>query len=167
MERPVTAQTDRQLELHICARVGAYRAFARKLTRPTDVVVELGAAEGHTTIHLARRCRLLVAVEKTSQSLERARLRCAGLDNIIWLQTDAFEMGQVAAATPRADLVFVDIGGSSWPSISLRLAAVARHMLRPRAIVIRNVELNDFVAAATSFEADAAPGPWRDPYADA
>lgn len=157
-------ELDRQLALHVCARIGAYRKLARELPRATDTVVELGAAEGHTTLQLARRAQRVIAVEKTTQPLDRARERCGKLDNITWLQTDAFEPGEVLKLVPRADLVFVDIGGSSWPSLALRLAAIYRHMLRPRALVVRNVELNDFAAAVSSSEADAPPGPWRAPY---
>lgn len=157
-------QSDLQLEIHLCARVGAFRKLARDLPRPTDMVVELGAAEGHTTLHLARRARWVIAVEKTTQPLDRARERCVKHSNITWLQTDAFEPGEVLKLVPRADLVFIDIGGSTWPSLALRLAAIYRHMLRPRALVVRNVELNDFAAAVTGFEAEAPPGPWRDPY---
>lgn len=152
------------LELHLCARVGTYRDYARKLARSTDTVIELGAAEGHTTVHLARRVARVIAVEKTTQSLERGRERCADFDNILWLQCDAFETGEVAQVAPQADLVFIDVGGSTWPSIALRLAAIYRHMFRPRAIVIRNVELNDFVLAARDCEQDAEAGPWRNPY---
>jgi precorrin-6B methylase 2 len=155
---------DRQLELHVCARIGVFRKLARDLPLPTDTVVELGAAEGHTTLQLARRAQRVIAVEKTTQPLDRARERCARCGNITWLQTDAFEPGEVLKLVPRADLVFIDIGGSTWPSLALRLAAIYRHMLRPRALVVRNVELNDFTAAVTSFEAEAPAGPWRDPY---
>lgn len=154
----------RRLELYLCARIGAFRRLARDLPQPTDTVVELGAAEGHTTLHLARRAQRVIAVEKTTQPLDRARARCGKLHNITWLQTDAFEPGEVLKLVPRADLVFIDIGGSTWPSLVLRLAAIYRHMLRPRALVVRNVELNDFAAAVTHFEDEAPPGPWRDPY---
>ena len=150
-------------ELHICARVGTYRRFARALVRETDTVIELGAAEGHTTYHLARGAAEVVAVEKVEQNIKRARERCRSLENIIWLKLDAFEAGEVAKVMSEADVVFIDIGGSTWPSIVLRAAAIYRHLFRPRAMVIRSVELNDFAAAVTSCESDAKPGHWRKP----
>jgi len=155
----------KQPALYLCARVGTYRQFARRLPRETDTVIELGSAEGHTTMYLARRAAQVIAVEQASACVERAKLRCARYANITWLELDAFDTAQVLRCAPRADLVFADLGGSTWPSLALRAAAIYQHLYKPRAMVIRNVALNDFAAAITSCEADAPPGHWRDPTA--
>ena len=147
--------------VHVCARVGTYREFARKLPLKTDTVVELGAAEGHCTLHLARRCAHVFAVEQAVQSLERGRIRCAARDNITWLALNAFDTGAVLSHVSQADLLFVDLGGSTWPTIAFRAAAVYHHLYSPRAVVVRNVDLNDFVASISSCESDAPRGHWR------
>lgn len=148
--------------VHLCARVGTYRQFARRIPCASDVVVELGAAEGHTTLHLARRAAQVIAVEQAPESLARAQERCAACRNIRWLVANAFDTAVILAEVPRADLVFIDLGGSSWPTIALRAAAVYHYLYHPRAMVVRNVALNDFVASIASCEADAPRGHWRE-----
>jgi predicted O-methyltransferase YrrM len=157
------ARFSQDLELHVCAHVGQYRRLARELPGAPDVVIELGAAEGHATLHLARRAARVIAVEQSAECLARARERCARCENVTWLCQDAFEAQELLAHTPGADLVFVDIGGSTWPSLALRLGALYRYVFRPRGLVIRNVGLNDFVAAVKSYEGEAGPGVWRKP----
>ena len=151
------------LEVRVCARVAAYRALARTLPESGDTVVELGAAEGHTTGFLARRAERVIAVEKSAACLEIARDRCARRSNITWVNADAFELGEIQAHTSRADLVFLDIGGSSWAWLALKLAGMYRQMFQPRVMVIRNVGLNDFVCAVQGREEDAPAGHWRIP----
>jgi predicted O-methyltransferase YrrM len=125
------------------------------------MVIELGSAEGHTTLHLARHAAQVAAIDHAAPCIERARARCAKHDNILWLTLDAFDTDQIIKSAPRADLVFVDLGGSTWASLALRAAEIYHHLYQPRAIVIRNVALNDFAAAVTSCETDARPGHWR------
>jgi len=156
--------TEPQFEIHVCAGVGAYRSFAKTHVRLTDVVVELGAAEGHTTERLAKRAARVIAVEKSACNVKRAKERCAGLSNIEWVCADAFDAREVLAHTTSADAVFVDIGGSTWPGLALHLSASYRFLFRPRVMVIRNVELNDFVAGVGTCEPGARKGLWRDPH---
>lgn len=158
------AQRGQALDLYLCAHVGRYRKLARELVQAGDVVIELGAAEGHTTLHLARRAARVLAVEHSAECLNRARERLASQTNVTWLCQDAFEAEALLAHVPGADLVFVDIGGSTWPSLALRLAALYRQVFRPRGVVIRNVGLNDFAAAIREFEPDAEAGAWRRPF---
>ncbi len=150
-------------QVHVCARVGTYRGFARRLPRPTDTVVELGSAEGHTTLHLARRAARVFAIEQSAAAILRARRRCTEVANIEWLELDAFDTHEVAHRVPAAELVFIDIGGSTWPALALRAATIYHYLFRPRALVVRNVPLNGFVAAVASCEAPARRGPWDDP----
>lgn len=153
------------LSVYLCARVATYRDLARGLTGPQDVVVELGASEGHTTCTLARRAQRVIAVEKSAASLEIARRRCPCQSNITWLELDAAEVGEVSKLVEQVDLIFLDVGGSAKPTLALKLAGMYRQMFRPRAMVIRNVGLNDFAAALVSVESEAPAGHWRNPHA--
>lgn len=151
-------------EVHVCAQVGTYRRFARTHVVPGDTVVELGAAEGHTTMRLAGRARRVIAVEKSAANVALASERCARFGNITFVNADAFDAGRVLAQTEGAEVIFVDIGGSTWPGICLHLASTYRYLFRPRLMVIRNVELNDFVCGVGSCESTARPGLWRNPH---
>ncbi len=125
------------LKVYLCARVSAYRELARGLAGPEDVVIEVGAAEGHTTGYLARRARRVIAVEKAAQCMQRARERCRAQDNIDWLEVDAHDLDAVRKAVPDGgvDLVFIDIGGSTRQWLALKLAGMYRQMFRPRVLV--------------------------------
>ncbi|NSW54525.1 MAG: methyltransferase domain-containing protein [Armatimonadetes bacterium] len=151
------------LSIRTCARVATYRQLARELPEPGDTVIEIGSAEGHTTHCLARRAGRVIAVEKSAACLDIARERCARHGNITWVHADAFDLGDVQSHTGRADLVFIDIGGSSWAWLALKLAGMYRQMFQPRVMVIRNVGLNDFVCAVDGSEPQAPPGHWRMP----
>jgi hypothetical protein len=150
--------------MHVCAQVGTYRRFAGTHVLPGDTVVELGAAEGHTTMRLAKAAQRVIAVEKSAANVALARERCARYDNITFVNADAFDAGRVLAQTESAEVVFVDIGGSTGPGICLHLASTYRYLFRPRLMVIRNVELNDFVCGVGSCETTSRPGLWRNPH---
>ena len=147
-------------ELILCGNVGTYRRYARDLPRPEDIVIELGCADGQTTRYLARRAALVVAVDAAPKVVSAARERNLGRDNIHFVAADADEVGRVAAVTGAADLLFVDVGGSSPPWIGYKLAKQYRDMFLPRAVILRSKELNDFVRAVSSVDEEAKPGAW-------
>lgn len=151
------------LSIRTCSRVAAYRQLARQLPEPGDTVIEIGSAEGHTTQCLARKAGRVIAVEKSAACVDIARERCARHGNITWVNTDAFDLRDVQTHADRADIVFIDIGGSSWAWLALKLAGMYRQMFQPRVMVIRNVGLNDFVCAVEGSETQAPPGHWRMP----
>ncbi len=148
--------------VYICARVGRYRELARRLVRAEDVVVELGAAEGHTTRMLARRARQVIAVEQSGKLVALMRDGLAGVGNVVVLQGDADDLAPVLAVTARADLIFLDVGGASPPWYTMDLAARYARRLDPRAMIIRNTRLNEFVSRVVAFEEpDGATGKAR------
>lgn len=55
---------------------------------PRSRVLELACAEGHFTVQLASKVRSLVAVDISETALERARERCALLDNVTFRRLD-------------------------------------------------------------------------------
>jgi 16S rRNA (adenine1518-N6/adenine1519-N6)-dimethyltransferase len=56
---------------------------------PQDFVLEVGPGCGFLTLHLARACREVLAVEIDPRLLEIARELCAQAPNVSWLRADA------------------------------------------------------------------------------
>jgi SAM-dependent methyltransferase len=159
------AQEGREVErceVFLCGNVGTYRRYARNLPRAEDIVIELGCADGQTTRYLARRAALVVAVDSAPAVIAAARERNQGRGNIHFVAADADEVGRVAAVAGAADLLFVDVGGSSPPWIGYKLARQYRDMFLPRAVVLRSKELNDFVRAVTAVDEEAKLDTWTD-----
>jgi len=143
---------DRRSELYLISRVGAYRRLAEELPDRSDLVIELGASTGRTTRILAASAGRVVAVEKTAEMFGRAKDEVAAFGNVLMVQADAWDMPRVLVSVDRADLVFVDIGGSAAPWQTMGLAKQYIRTVRPRGLVLRNTELNEFVASLTFFE---------------
>jgi protein-L-isoaspartate O-methyltransferase len=143
---------ERQTETYLTSHVGVYRAFAASLPTPDDTVVELGASTGSATVILARRARLVIAVEKTEKMYRTAASRLVCYPNVILLHADAWETGRILEQTGVVDVVFVDIGGSAAPWQTMELAQKYQRLFTPRILVLRNTKLNDFVAALTFSE---------------
>jgi precorrin-6B methylase 2 len=106
---------------------------------------------------IARRSAIVYAVEKSAAMAERARETTAALANARVIVADAEDLGLVRAHVPHADLVFVDIGGSTPAAKVLDVARWYEELYRPRALVVRSTYLNHFVAGLASVE------PTRDP----
>ena len=51
-------------------------------------VLEVGCAEGHMTLHLARRVRSVVALDISEEAIRRARKQCAGMGNVECVRGD-------------------------------------------------------------------------------
>lgn len=145
---------DRRPEIHLTASVGAYRRLAGDLPCKSDVVIELGASTGRTTRILAASAGRVVAVEKTTEMFERAKAEVRQFDSVVVICSDARDMPRVLASVARVDLLFVDIGGSAGPWQTMGLAKRYLRTVYPRGLVLRNTELNDFVASLTFFEKD-------------
>jgi len=142
----------RPRETHLVGHSGAFRRLCRKLPQPGEIALELGASHGLATQFLARKCGQVYAVEKSPEMAERARIATAHLPNVRVVPVDAREPGLVRAHVPHADLVFIDIGGSTPARQVLQTAWVHGEMYQPRVMVIRSVNLNAFVASLSSFE---------------
>lgn len=153
----------RQTETHLVARAGTFRKLGRSLPRADEVALELGAAHGLATRALAERCERVYAVEKSAAMLEEARRATADLPNVRLFQADAEQPGIVRAHVLRADLVFLDIGGSAPAAQVLHLAHLYRELYQPRVLVIRCVYLNNFVAGLASSEPTCGPSIWTKP----
>ncbi len=64
------------------------QTFALLPERPLARALEIGCAEGHFTMQLAQRVSDLVTADISHIALERAAARCAGLQNVSFLQLD-------------------------------------------------------------------------------
>ncbi len=134
--------------------VRRYRELAEELVRPEDVVVEVGAAAGDTTVRLARNAQLVIAFEKSKEMFERLRERVRDLDNVIALCEDGFELGEVLKRTERVDAVFIDVGGGAQPRLALAIWEAYYSHFRPRVIVVRNRRLCRLVETVERVECD-------------
>jgi len=126
---------------HVVFDVGLYRRLAEELVRDGDVVVEVGAAAGDTTVRLAERAGLVIAFEKSREMFEILRERVEGLDNVVALNEDGFEIGEVLRRTEDVDVVFIDVGGGAQPRLPLALWEAYFRVFEPREIVVRNRRL--------------------------
>ena len=151
----------KKTEIYLTSHIGVYRAFASRLPTYDDIVVELGASTGSATVMLARSARLVIAVEKTEEMYRVAAHRLARYPNVCLLQVDAWETGCILKQTGVVDLVFVDIGGSAGPWQTMELAKKYQRLFAPRILVLRNTELNDFVASLTFYEQSGRVRGWR------
>jgi len=142
----------RPRETHLVGHSGAFRRLCRKLPQRDEIALELGASHGVATQFLARKCAEVYAVEKSAEMAQRVRIATAHLPNVRVVEVDAREPGLVRAHVPHADLVFIDIGGSTPVRQVMQTAWVHGEMYQPRVMVIRSVNLNAFVASLSSFE---------------
>ena len=145
-------ETPRACTTYVCASVTVYRKLADRLPQADDVVVELGASTGKATWRLARRARRVIAVEKSHQMVEMARVAVRGADNVTLVEGDARQLTHVLSETARADCVFVDVSGSAPPWSTLRLAEKYRRQLRPRCLVVRSTGLARFTSSVVFCE---------------
>ncbi|MGQ9732230.1 MAG: class I SAM-dependent methyltransferase [Candidatus Zipacnadales bacterium] len=150
----------RACETHLCASVKRFRELCAALPRPEETVLELGAAQGLATRVLARVSNKVYAVEKSSAMAEKARAATARYPHVTIIVANADDLGIVRAHVPQADVICLDIGGSTpFPKVVHR-AREYRELYQPRVLVMRSVYLNNFVAQLTSVESIAGSSLW-------
>ena len=142
----------RDCETHLVATARAYRKLCRSAPQLGEIALELGAAQGLATRMIARKCALVYAIEKSAAMAERARETTAGLANVRIVVADVDDPGLVRLHAPRADIVFLDIGGSTPVAKVLDAARWYEELYRPRSLVVRSVYLSNFVAGLASVE---------------
>jgi len=151
---------DRPCAVHVVGSARAYRRLGAVLPEATEAALELGCANGRATARLARSARVVYAVEKSEEMLRQAREWLTPAANVEFLALDVREAERVRVFVPEADLVFLDIGGSApfWQVVDL--GQRYRALFRPRALVLRCVNLNDLIGSVASFEPPTGRGPW-------
>jgi len=159
------AQSDwvlRPCAIHVVAASGAYRELAWTLPEDTEVAIEIGCAQGYATEMLARAARLVIALDKSQEMVALAGERLAGLDNVRLLCADASDPNWPGLYVGVADLIFLDVAGSAPARQALSLMRDYRDLYLPRAMVVRNVELADFIGAVAYWQG-GPDAEWRKP----
>ena len=151
---------ERSCALYVVGSAAAFRRLGASLPQPTEAVLELGCANGRATVRLARSARVVYAVEKGEDMLRQAREWVGPAEHVQFLQLDVREAERVRVYVPEADLIFLDIGGSSpfWQVVEL--GQRYRALFRPRALILRCVYLNDLIGSVATFEPPTGRGPW-------
>jgi hypothetical protein len=160
--RRALAQRDwrpRPCEIHVVSSSGAFRALARDLPRPAETAIEIGCSTGLATRHLVRHAALVVAIDISPRMIDAARGRLSGAANLRVLCADAADPTWPGLFLGAADLVFIDVAGSAPAKQAMSLTRDYRDLYLPRALVLRNIELADFLQATVSCKG-GPPGQW-------
>jgi len=141
----MSPQTD-DLELIIVSDVEHYRLLAQDKVLSQDLVLEIGCSTGQTTSVLAGQAARVVAVDCSTEILDKARVHLVGRDNVELARTDARDLAALQQLAPEPDAIFLDIGGIALLD---NVAGVLRQCLRmfePRVIVARSHELAELIS---------------------
>ena len=145
----------RDCATHLVARARTFRRLCGSLPHRGEVALEFGAAHGLATRVLAQNCTMVYAVEKSPAMAEKALAATAHLPNVQVIVASADDPGLVRAHVPRADVVCLDIGGSTPFAKVMHAAREYRELYQPRVLIMRSVYLNHFVAGLASVEPTA------------
>jgi SAM-dependent methyltransferase len=98
---------------------------------PGDVVVDIGCGLGRLTRPLAQRAGRVIAIDVSSEMLERARLLNEHLDNVEWMHGDGESLRPVADASVDACISHVVFRHIPDPAITLGYIREIGRVLRP------------------------------------
>lgn len=120
----------------LCGETINYRAIARNLTAPEDVVLELGCSFGDATAELAMRASVVRAVDHSTECVERTAAR---LPDIETHQLDVFgNSAQLLSLGAGCSSVFCDLNGNrALSSEYISLLALIQERLRPNLLVVK------------------------------
>ena len=122
----------------------SFRKLARSQVLPTDTVLEIGCSYGEATALIATRARCVIAVDISSDALERAAERCAGCTNVRFEQIDCVKQPArlLEVAGPEGvHALFLDINGNRASEVVTSLLAALQERFRPAVTVVKNREL--------------------------
>jgi len=98
---------------------------------PDDVVVDIGCGVGRLTRVAARRAARVIAVDVSSEMLDRARRLNAGLDNVTWVHGDGRGLPGLPDAGADALISLVVFQHVPDPEITLGYIREMGRVLRP------------------------------------
>ena len=99
----------------LCGDTESFRRLARSQLLPSDRVLEIGCSYGEATALLAVKAEAVIAVDVSSDALERAAARCAALPNVRFEKVDALKQPVRLvdlATSAHVNVLFVDINGN-------------------------------------------------------
>ena len=137
---------DSELELIIVSDVEHYRLLAQDKVSDRDLVLEIGCSTGQTTAVLAGQAARVIAVDCSTEILDKARAHLESYDNVELARVDARDLAALTELAPAPDAIFLDIGGIALlDNVAGRLRQCLR-MFQPRVIVVRSHELAELVS---------------------
>jgi len=139
------------MKIIIVDDVKGYREVAKRRICSKDNVVEFGCGSGKTTKLLAKISSKVLALDKSSSEIFKARERLHGYLNVYIKQIDVWDVRSVKNAilsylNGRVDILMVDVGGVEDPGKVLTLTWRYMHILKPKLIIIKNRLLNRFLS---------------------
>ena len=139
-------------KIQIVSSVDRYRYLAKKITKPTDRVIEIGCAQGRTTRELGTLAANVFAVDLSGEMLQAARKNCSDLSNVCILRLNAFHVEEIKQQAGDIGIVFLDIGGNAPAHQALFLANLYLEVFRPEHMVIRNIVLAKILSNVVEVE---------------
>ena len=116
-----------------------FRACAQRLVEASDVVLEVGCADGITTDLISKYCRDVVGIDLAAGVIAKARARYPGID---FRQQDAADIDAVRALRPDGiTKLFVDIAGVISLEVLLPLLSRLDDALQPALLVVKSKAL--------------------------
>ena len=157
---------DQERAVLLCGETDSFRALARSMILPTDVVMEIGCSYGGATALLASRAKSVIAVDVSDDALSRAAKECIRHSNVRFERIDVVKDPARLlddAVASGVSIVFVDINGNRAGDIVTTLLAALQQRLHPALTVIKNRELYLAATAASDGAASRSDDDTRDP----
>lgn len=138
-----------------------FRNAAQNLVSPSDVVLEVGCADGITTNLIHKYAADVVGIDTAAGVIAKAKQRYPVVD---FRQMDGTDVEAVQQLRPRFDKVFVDIAGVISLEALLPILAQLDDALRPGLVVVKSkalakvYRLSAYAAAPLLISTDACAG---------
>lgn len=125
-----------------------YRRVLLESVKPGDTVIEIGPHTGGSTRMLAKRAKLVIAVDKSEQAKEAFKdmpknVKFVGGDVRIYGTAS-----KVSELTDKCDVLGIDMGGGRFPDTVFKVWCVWSGIFRPRDSVLRNRGIGEFLRRA-------------------
>lgn len=125
-----------------------YRATISRCIKDEDIVLEIGCAEGTTTVKLAEHCSDVVGIDKGG-SLPKARSRYPW---VRFEQIDGFDIPGIKALGKQFTKIYIDISGNRDVSTVIPLIQKHEAVFKPELIVVKNSKLKKLLRKCSIWE---------------
>ena len=124
-----------------------FRTAAQNLVDPSDVVLEVGCADGITTNLIGKYAADVVGIDTAAGVIAKARQRYPAID---FRQMDGTDLVAIQQLRPSFDKVFVDIAGVISLEALLPMLAQLDDALRPGLVVVKSKALAKVILSLSS-----------------